>query len=69
MICTRDSGFVFHQPEGIALNSAGTLAYISNHTGSTVFVCTINLAGGFDSCSNSGAGANAFSGPVGIAIR
>ena len=63
------TGATFSRPMGIALNTAGALAYVTNYganaTGTTATICPINSNGTFGDCLDSGATFNA---PGGIVL-
>jgi hypothetical protein len=60
---------IFNEPSAIALNNAGTKAYVTNANGNTVSVCTINSPGVIVSCIDSGVGTTYFMNPVGIMVN
>jgi len=60
---------IFNEPSAIALNNAGTKAYVTNANGNTVSVCTINSPGVIVSCVDSGVGTTYFMNPVGIVLN
>jgi len=65
--CTDSGATSLSYPIGLALNSANTLAYITDFNNNTAIVCNINSNNGdLNSCSFTGSD---FTGAVGIAIR
>lgn len=67
--CVSADGSGFNTTKGIAINPAGTVAYIVNHGNNTVTYCNINTVSGlFTSCTNQASPVVALSSPVGIAI-
>lgn len=67
-----NTGTAFSQPYQIAINNAGTIAYVVSRTGAQankVFVCPINSNGIFGNCVNSGNSGLPFNQPSGIVLN
>jgi trimeric autotransporter adhesin len=63
-----NSGVSFNVPQGIAINLAGTIAYVANQTTNIVLKCPIIAGTGlFGACSDSGG--TSFSSPIGMSIN
>lgn len=65
--CTALSDTSFSGPIGIALNSTGTKAYVTEYNTSQVSVCPIKIDGSFDTCSASNP-STSLNTPIGIAL-
>ena len=62
-----NTGSGFNGPDGIALNSAGTSAYVSNVTSNSVTLCGVDVGSGeLSGCSSTGGN---FSGPSDITLH
>jgi len=62
-----NTGISFSNPQGIVLNSSGTIAYVTNTSStSTVSICPIQKDGAFGKCVDSG---NTFDYPIWIALN
>ena len=64
--CVSRSDPLFDGPAGIALNAAGTEAFVTNKTNNKVIRCTVGTDGAFSACTDMAA--TNLSSPVGIAL-
>jgi DNA-binding beta-propeller fold protein YncE len=48
--CYDSADSTFNSPPSVALNSAGTVAYVANYNGTTVSICPINGNGSLGTC-------------------
>lgn len=64
-----NSGVPFDGPNLIALNAAGTLAYITTYPGNQVLICPINSDKTFGACIDSGNTGEATPAPFGIILN
>ncbi len=65
--CIDSGGTGFNRPTGIALNTSGNRAFITNDGNNTVTQCSVNATtGAFSNCSSAGSG---FTVPTGIKLN